>query len=219
LGQAACKAACSTAALGQASRPRIGMVVRFFGGLAVFGGRFRPKGSDLESGIYTSVFGSSRNRRARWIRIHRCLTFERMGRSPIIFSPIQMSERCCDRSLATTLARRRRSTHGPTHLRRLRAAACKASNMSDKVCHICGEVGHLKRDCVYGLPAGETADSTALVEIYRGCASASELADAAATAAADALAKLEVDRAMRSYGAFPCCTLVVAVDDSFRGKI
>jgi len=69
------------------------LVVRFFGGSAVFGGRFWPKGSDLESGIYTSVFGSSRNRRARWIRIHRCLTFERMGRSPIIFSPIQMTER------------------------------------------------------------------------------------------------------------------------------
>ena len=32
------------------------LVVRFFGGSAVFGGHFWPKGSDLESGIYTSVF-------------------------------------------------------------------------------------------------------------------------------------------------------------------
>ena len=59
-------------------------------------------------------------------------------------------------------------------------------------------------------PAGGGKDE-AVVSVYRGVAIQSESADTAADAAADALGKLEVDRAMGSYGSFDSSSgLVVA---------
>jgi hypothetical protein len=109
-------------------RERKGVGKRFLRALGCMDATVQPQknssASDPESVVRPHASASSRNRWARWIRIHRCLTFEGMGGPPINFSPnIKSSERLCRVVIARSLARRSRRmplSHPFNYLRRLR---------------------------------------------------------------------------------------------------